>query len=108
MNDREIPLLEDLKTLQLKRGEILLGTLQVRNLDMPWVICAFEATEAFDDVRSLFDEELKMVDKDDMDDWEKAYQRIEELGLVLVDVEGGKSITEFLLHVHGNEARFRY
>jgi hypothetical protein len=56
----------------------------------------------------LFEEELKLLDADRMDEWETAYERITSLGLQLIDMKDKKSIDEFLLHVRGNEAWFRF
>ena len=93
--------------LHLKRGEELLGVLRSYDSDFPWVNCRFEPTSSFDAIRPLFDEELKLLDADQMDEWETVYARINSLGLKLIDTKDKKTIDEFLLHVRGNEAWFR-
>jgi hypothetical protein len=96
---------------ELRRAEVLLGTLQVVDVDQPWVICTFAPTNAFDEFRPLFDHELELIegsDNLDAETWEEAYSHIDELGLQLVPVSGATPITEFLLHIEGSEARFRY
>ncbi len=97
----------------LRRGYERLGTLEIVGIDQPWFMCKFEATPAFEPFRPLFDEELKLLEQerdDDKDwaDWETAYSRIDELGLCIGALDGGNDITEFLLHIKGEEARFRY
>ena len=100
-----------MKYLQLKRGNALLGTLQVIDLDQPWFICEFVRASGFESVKPLFDEELALLegsDNFDIDAWENAYSRIDDLGLQLVPTDGGTPIDEFVLHIDGQEARFRY
>ena len=85
--------------LQLKHGEESLGILRAYDNDFPWVNCKFEPTASFKTFEPLFQAELKLED---------AYDRIDELGLQLVDVERGKVISEFILHIENNEAWFRF
>ncbi len=97
----------------LRRGYERLGTLEVVNIDQPWFMCKFEATPAFEQFRPLFDEELRLLEQDRQDDndweeWEAAYSRIEELGLCIGALDGGNDITDFLVHIEGEEAWFRY
>jgi hypothetical protein len=97
--------------IELKQGELLLGTLETTDLDQPWVICKFTPTPAFEAVKPLFDAELELIEGSDdleIDAWEMAYSRIDELGLQLVPVNGEPSISEFVLHIDGSEAWFRY
>ena len=96
--------------LELRRGDVLLGTLHACGSDQPWLVCRFEATAAFEEVRPLFDEELRIMDSMsdlDVDAWERAYGRIDNLGLRLVPADGGDAIDAFLLHIQGQRARFR-
>lgn len=92
--------------LHLKRGEELLGVLLSKATDFPWVNCEFEPTASFKEVQPLFDEELNLLDADLMDAWQNAYDRINALGLQLIDTKDEKDIGEFLLHIRGNEAWF--
>ena len=95
------------KELELKYGERLLGTLRAHGQDFPWTNCEFEPKELFQSVRILFAEELKLLNADDMEAWESAYGRIAAIGLGLVDVQCGDEISQFILHIEGNEAWFR-
>ena len=94
--------------LHLKRGEELLGVLHRYDSDMPWFKCRFEGAAAFSEVKQFFDEELELLDADEMDLWQIAYERINALSLRLIDIQTNEEITEFLLHVRGTEAWVRY
>jgi len=94
--------------LHLKRGEELLGVLRSKDTDFPWVNCEFEPSASFAKVQPLFEEELTLLDADMMDEWQIAYDRISDLGLQLMDTKDEKDIGEFLLHIRGNEAWFRF
>ncbi len=97
---------------QLRRGDTLLGTLRVNSVDQPWFIGTFGATPAFEKVRPLFDEELRLLEAErnafEQDAWEAAYERIDALRLRLVLEEGGEEFDHFLLHIQGCDAWFRY
>ena len=99
--------MEEMK-LHLKRGEHLLGVLIVKTTDFPWVKCEFMPTASFSEAQPLFDEELNLLEAEAMDAWQRAYERINALGLRLMDTQNGKDIGEFLLHIRGNKAWFRY
>jgi len=43
-----------------------------------------------------------------MDRWQNVYERINVLGLKLIDVQTNEEIHEFLLHIQGVEAWVRY
>ncbi len=92
----------------LYRGERLLGTLTRTDGDMPWHLGAFDPAPAFEEVRPLFDQELALLNADRMDEWEAAWAEVEALGLRLEPVPAGVAITEFLLHVEGPRAWWRY
>ncbi|HYW71121.1 MAG TPA: hypothetical protein VE961_08810 [Pyrinomonadaceae bacterium] len=68
---------------------------------------------AFENFRPLFIEELRLadaglVDADQIEQWEVAYERITSAGLRLFDTEQDNFIDEFLLHIDGDEAWFRF
>ena len=91
------------------REDKLLGTLRPYSSDMFWTDCKFEATEEFQKIKPLFDEELKLVESDEFEaeKWEEVYGMIEDLNLKLISLEDGKVIKEFLLHIKDDEARVR-
>ncbi|NUT92810.1 MAG: hypothetical protein HOY78_12390, partial [Saccharothrix sp.] len=90
------------------RGEELLGRIVIESGDFPWLCGRFLPEPAFSDVKPLFDEELTLVESD-LDDhveaWERIYDRITG-ALTLLSPRG--PVPEFLLHVQGDEAWFRW
>ncbi|MBW3625647.1 MAG: hypothetical protein KY468_19820 [Armatimonadetes bacterium] len=92
----------------LMKGDELLGHLDLRNIDQPIFFCTFIPTEAFDRYRPLFEGELALLEEDRLKEWEAAYQKIDDLGLILRSTENGDTIDDFLLHIDGDEAWFRY
>ncbi|KAA0254431.1 MAG: hypothetical protein EDM79_20875 [Chloroflexi bacterium] len=95
-------------TLHLKQGDIVLGTLKETDNDFPWRYCTFTPTDAFQSVKPLFDRAREQVEAEEWEQFDKAYQQIEALGLRLVDPLSGDEIREFLLHIEGDSASFRY
>ena len=90
---------------QLRRGDDLLGTLTSCTPDFPWIFCKFEPCDAFAEQRALFDDELRLLDQEDFVAWEQAYEKIRALNLRLVSAK--EDLSEFLLHIDGDEAWFR-
>ena len=95
---------------QLKQKDRLLGTLRQYDSNFPWINCKFEPTEAFHELKSLFDEEVEFMKSDpfDIEEWDAAYSKIIDLNLELIDLSDGSLITGFLLHIKDDEAWFRY
>ena len=90
--------------------ETVLGrlTLQDGGADMFWHDGTFAPTPAFDAIAPLFLETRRLLERDEMDAFEAAYEHIVALGLELHPVGAGPPIREFLLHIDGEEARLRY
>ena len=95
---------------QLRRNEQLLGTLRQYNVNFPWVECKFTPTEAFQEFKPLFDEEVEFMGSGafDVEEWDAVYRKIIDLNLEIYDLTEKSSITEFLLHIKDDEAWFRY
>jgi hypothetical protein len=95
--------------LHLVREDKLLGTLRPYSSDMFWTDCKFEATDEFQKIKPLFDEELKLVESDEfnVEKWEEIAGKIEDLNLKLISLEDERIIQEFLLHIKDDEARIR-
>ena len=96
--------------LKLYMGEVLLGTLNYKTLDTPWFSYDFSPTEAFAEVKPLFDREAKYVNEGDFDEdtWEELMKPIDALKLRLIEADSGNAIEDFLVHIQNNEASFRY
>ncbi|MDG4772935.1 hypothetical protein [Solwaraspora sp. WMMD792] len=89
---------------------VLLADLAVTDGDFPWLYATLRPTEAFASLRPIFDAELRAmrVVEDGPDDgaWERAYQQV-RAAVVLIDPDG-VAVPEFLLHVEGDEAWWRW
>jgi hypothetical protein len=94
--------------LELRRGQDLLGILRFQDNDQPFVRYRFEPTPLYSEVQPLFDEELRLLNSDNMNAWESAYHKIDALGLTLEPTDGSLRIREFILHIEGCGAWFRY
>lgn len=94
--------------LLLKREETILGALRDVKWDMFWCDARFEPTAAFATYKPMFDEEWRANEEDDADTGQRLIEVIEALQFRLVFEDGrGPDITEFLLHIYDNHARFR-
>ena len=92
----------------LKRDDVVLGYLTDCRVSQPVFHCKFRPTAEFESVKHLFDRELALLNENRMDEYEAAYDEIDELGLHLSPPEGQPIISEFLLHIEGDAAWFRY
>ncbi|QKW05361.1 hypothetical protein HUT18_02190 [Streptomyces sp. NA04227] len=95
------------RSWQLKRGDLLMGTLTLAGVDMFWTDCRFEPASAWETVRPLFEASHDAWERGDEDSALAADEAIAEAGFVLVPGDGGAAITDFLLRVSGKNARFR-
>ncbi len=94
--------------LQLKQSGTILGTLHNVKWDMFWSDARFEPTEAFAQYKALFDEEYKTLKVEQWDKNDQLQQQIADLKLRLVSEDGQCRFDEFLIHIYGDEAWFRY
>ena len=102
-----------MKGWELKKQSDVLGLLLCPRLDQPWTFCSFEPTVGFQDVKSLFEREIKMlntglVTSEDMTEWEESVSAIDGLNLSLHSLDDASIISDFLLHIESEEAWFRY
>lgn len=97
------------RPLELYRGKVLLGTFSnIEVHDAPWYQCDFQPTPEFDQYRGLFNKELRLFQREGMTDaWVKAYEKIDNLLLTLVDPIVSKTVDIYLLHVEGKRVRFK-
>ena len=110
MANRQLP-----RTLQLFRGEALLGTIDVKpgDGDLPWHTGTFHPREEFAAVRGLFDQELRLLranEADDAalwDDWEAVHDELHEPGIRLEANDGAYTDDDLLIHINGPEAWWR-
>jgi hypothetical protein len=93
---------------RLYRGDQLIATLTVTDADFPWLNATVETLEGFEEVRHLFAHELQLLDHldDHVDAWDNAYDAIRST--VTLKYPDGKDIPEFLLHIDGDQAWWRW
>jgi hypothetical protein len=94
-------------TWQLLRDDLVVADLVVYGDDFPWLNARVFPKEGFEEIRPIFEEELRLVDDDEnIQSWEDAYHRIRaEVCLAAPD---GHLVPEFLLHIDGSEAWWRW
>jgi hypothetical protein len=96
---------------RLVRDEVVLGTLQGCRPDyqphLPQFRCRFTPTAAFAEVRPLFDEDMRLLHADRIEDCMKVHQEINALGLRL-DSPEAQDIAPWFVRIDGGELLFRY
>jgi len=90
------------------RGEVV-ARIHVQASDFPWLVGRFDPEPGFADLKPLFDHEVALVDSGndmDYDAWEAVQHQIDQLtSLIKPD---GRQVTDFVLHIRGDEASFRW
>lgn len=92
---------------ELKQGHRLVGILVFEGQDMFWSDCRFEAGPGWADVRPLFERSRDAWRSGDTDAAIAADEAIYAAGMVLQPSDGSDAITDFLLRIEGDFARFR-
>jgi hypothetical protein len=97
--------------LHAATDDALLGRLTVYDRDFPWLSAKFAATPAFEPLRPLFQKEAQLVQALEDDDrpanaWSSAYEQVRATVHLLSP--DGAQVPEFLLHIDGDEAWWRY
>ncbi len=91
---------------EAESGDI--GEILIDDADFPWLSGRFREGPAYGGVRELFARELALAEADDAEHWarwEAAYAEIERR-VRLVSPDG--PVAEFLLHIQGDRAWFRW
>jgi hypothetical protein len=89
-------------------GEERVGEIVVDDADFPWLSGRFSPGPAYDAVEPLFARELALLEGDrdaDLDEWEDLYAEIRRR-ISLASPDG--PVPEFLLHIEGDRAWFRW
>jgi hypothetical protein len=98
----------DGSTWHLLPGDRIVADLVVYGGDFPWLNARLHPRDGFEEIRPLFEDELGRLDDYDanIEGWEDAYHRVRaEVSLAAPD---GHLVPEFILHVHDNEAWWRW
>ncbi|GAA0611919.1 hypothetical protein [Streptomyces crystallinus] len=96
------------RSWQLRQGEQLVGTLALASGDMFWYDCRFEPGPAWEGLAPLFAASRDAWRRGDEDGALAADEAIYAQHLVLVPDSGEAPITEFLIRIEGEVARFRH
>jgi hypothetical protein len=102
-------------TLQLRRGDVLLGTIDVKpgDADLPWRSGSFHPAPEFEAVRGLFEHELRLLrantqdDAGQWEDWEAVHDELNDPALRLEASDQSYAEGEILIHIDGSEAWWR-
>nr|BAU09329.1 hypothetical protein [Streptomyces roseoverticillatus] len=90
---------------RLMNDSTLIGTIIVDDNDMPWLHGRFFPESAFGQFKYWFDEVNALVEAEEFERFDDAYDRIED-ALTLVSPSG--PVGEFLLHIDQDRAWFRW
>ncbi|MEU5690139.1 hypothetical protein DEJ48_39210 [Streptomyces venezuelae] len=96
---------QDDATWHVVRKGTLIGTITVTENDFLWLRGRFIAEPVFAEVKPWFDEVLAILESEDFARFDAAYDRIPQ-ELALVSPSG--PVADFLLHIEGDEAWFRW
>ena len=90
------------------RGGELIAELVVTGGDFPWLNARVRAMPGFEEVRPLFEEELRALEHidDDLGAWQAAYDNIRSAVDLLYPE--GHPVPEFLMHIRGEDAWWRW
>jgi hypothetical protein len=91
-------------TLHRRGDGRALADLVITGGDFPWLNARVEPGDGFEDLRPMFAEELRRLDDDES--WEEAYDAVR--AAVTLRYPDGRDVPEFLLHVEGGEAWWRW
>lgn len=103
--------LDIIHPLQLRQGEILLGYLDVDYVDQPLFICTFTPFAIFENYRSLFDTDARLISNHNRCAAEeevlrRVMEQIRRLSLRIIGLNGEAG--DFVLHIDGQRAWFSY
>ena len=99
---------------ELRKGNVLIGTLYCRKVDQPWFICDFVPTTEYEKYRPAFEDWGNIVNnprpeqyKTDLDEFYET--TIGSLGLSIIPINAAQDINDFLLHIYeSQEAWLKY
>ncbi|GLW35044.1 hypothetical protein [Actinoplanes regularis] len=99
---------EEVWTLQRRSDGQTVADLVVYGGDFPWLNARIEPRAGFEEVRPLFAEVLSRLDGVGADggSWEQSYNAVR--AAVLLRYPDGGEVPEFLLHIDGDEAWWRW
>ncbi|GAA2929805.1 MULTISPECIES: hypothetical protein [Streptomyces] len=84
------------------------GEILIDDADFPWLSGRFTAGPGFAAVRGLFARELALAERDDEGHWEEWERVCAEIGRRVSLSSPDGPVAEFLLHIQGDRAWFRW
>ena len=92
--------------LRLMRDGVLLARMTVTGSDMPSIICSFEPTNEFEELRYLFEAEVEVLYsvRVDNDYWKEQDSGIRSLKLRIVNEDTDEDVGFLYLHIRGHES----
>ncbi|MEV8100563.1 hypothetical protein [Kitasatospora sp. NPDC085879] len=90
---------------RLTRGTELVGEIGIDEADFPWLAGTFRPGPAWAAVAPWFAETLALLETEEYDGFDEAYERV-SAELTLSAPTG--PVAEFLLHIDGDRAWFRW
>lgn len=93
---------------QLVRAGEVVGVLTQGAVDMFWTDCLFTPGPGWPDLQPLFAASRDAWRRGDSKAAAEADEAIQALGLALVPIGGGATLTGVLIRINGDKARFRY
>jgi len=99
---------DDAQVWQVQRGGQVIAELVVTGGDFPWLNATVRSSPVFEEVRPLFEEELRALDhiEDDLGARDAAYENIR--GAMTLHYPDWRPVPEFLPHVDGQDAWWRW
>lgn len=91
----------------LRQRDSVLGSIEITGGDFPWLSGTWSPTAAFAEVKPLFERQLALLEQEHDDNWDDAYRDTWRAGVRLF-VPDGRQVPEFLLHIDGSDAWFRW
>jgi hypothetical protein len=95
---------DDTDIWELRKGDILIGTLDVYDQDMFWFTAHFAPTTEFEPYRQVFSEGQALVGEVSWNEW---VRKINSFGMRLVRLGNNATASEFILYINDNEVGFR-
>lgn len=93
-------------TWRLYRDGELVANLVPTGFAFPWIEARVEALPGLGPLRPMLDREFRLSQSEEDAAWEAAYAEVRS-AVQLVDPTG-KPVAEFLLHIQGDEASWRF
>lgn len=97
---------------QLRRGDAVIGEITVTEADFPWLRGTLTPRDGFAEVAPLFAEELALTEAFEDDNSEEtiaAWEAVHDQIAATMTLAGPSGpVAEFLLHIDGTEAWFRW